>query len=276
MSGAKSPRRTRGFTLIELLVVIAIIGVLVALLLPAVQSAREAARRTRCQSRLRQLSISLHNYHEAHSTLPIGSMAVGPAFTPWSGWGWVAMSLPYFDQAPLYNKIDFSTSNAVGANRVLGEAVLAFLICPTDSAPEKIHVRNPGGGGVDIAAGNYLGVESMLREVDSIRFSQVTDGLSSTFFMGEHVHDYDELFDFHSTSSWIGKVTFATEWVSNSIPHQQATVVTTINRSAFSSHHAGGAYFALGDGHVRFFAENMDRGVYSDLGTENGGEPVSF
>lgn len=276
MSIQRILRRKRGFTLIELLVVIAVIGILVALLMPAVQSSREAARRTQCQSRLRQLALSLHNYHEAHSTLPIGSMRVGPAYTPFSGWGWVAMALPFFDQAPLYNNIDFSKNNAVGPNAVLGKTILPFLMCPSDPSPGKVYVRNPVGGGLDIATGNYLGVESMLRELESVRFAQVTDGLSSTFFLSEHTYEYQETFDYHVTSSWVGTVSFANEWVSNSVPHQAAVFVKPINQSVFSSRHFGGAYFALGDGHVRFFAENMDLGIYSALGTENGGEVVSF
>ncbi|WP_417849983.1 DUF1559 domain-containing protein [Thalassoglobus sp.] len=276
MSARYIVKRKHGFTLIELLVVMAVIGILVALLLPAVQSTREAARRTRCQSRLRQIALSLHNYHEAHSTLPIGSMTVGPSFIPFSGWGWAAMALPYFDQAPLYNKIDFSTNNAVGPNAPLGKTILPFLICPSDPSPSQVYVRNPLGGGIDIATGNYLGVESMLRELESVKFAQVTDGLSSTFFLSEHAYQYQEIFDFHVTSSWVGTVSFANEWVSNSVPHQEAVFVKPINDSVFSSHHFGGAYFALGDGHVRFFSENMDLGVYSALGTENGGEAVSF
>src|ERR1700738_3250325 len=94
-------RALRGFTLIELLVVIAIISVLVALLLPAVQQAREAARRTQCRSNLKQIGLALHNYHELHEALPSGY--VGYPFTSQgSCWGWGTMILPALDQSVLY------------------------------------------------------------------------------------------------------------------------------------------------------------------------------
>src|SRR5262245_24957560 len=105
-------RRRKGFTLIELLVVIAIISVLVALLLPAVQQAREAARRTQCKNNLHQIGIAIHNYHESYNVLPPARIAVG--FVGWGGppqggpplylnaTGWMSL-LPFMDQAPLYN-----------------------------------------------------------------------------------------------------------------------------------------------------------------------------
>ena len=94
-------KRHRGFTLIELLVVIAIIAVLIALLLPAVQQAREAARRTQCKNNLKQLGLALHNYHDTANTFPPGW--IGQSSGPYSGFGWNSMLLPYFDQGPLYN-----------------------------------------------------------------------------------------------------------------------------------------------------------------------------
>jgi len=93
-------RRKRGFTLIELLVVIAIIAVLIALLLPAVQQAREAARRTQCRNNLKQLGLACHNYENTYTMFPLG--------LGYSLWGWKAYTLPYYDQANAYNQIDFS------------------------------------------------------------------------------------------------------------------------------------------------------------------------
>src|ERR1700678_1532041 len=108
----KSSRRA-GFTLIELLVVIAIIAILIALLLPAVQQAREAARRTQCRNNLKQIGLALHNYHDKTSnTFPCGYMgqtqAVGPSqgvLANFAGWGWMAMMLPELDQSSLYNQL---------------------------------------------------------------------------------------------------------------------------------------------------------------------------
>src|SRR5262245_173041 len=106
--------RTRGFTLVELLVVIAIIGVLVALLLPAVQSAREAARRMSCSSNLRQLGLAMHSYHDTHKTLPYSTSAWGPDGRVNSdgnrGWSWSSFILPYIEQQATFSAIDFHDS----------------------------------------------------------------------------------------------------------------------------------------------------------------------
>jgi len=136
--------RNRGFTLIELLVVIAIIAVLIALLLPAVQQAREAARRTQCKNNVKQLGLAMHNYHDTHNRFPINSLQWGsPAQTP----EWTAtqhgteltMILPYIDQAPLYNQINFTIPNAetivVGGKPIYDIVIPAFL-CPTSTSPD--------------------------------------------------------------------------------------------------------------------------------------------
>src|SRR5512138_2911325 len=98
-------RNVRGFTLIELLVVIAIIGVLVSLLLPAVQQAREAARRSQCKNNLKQVGLALHNYHDSFNQFPPASIAPGHSANAW------VFILPYADQAPVYNKLVFTSSS---------------------------------------------------------------------------------------------------------------------------------------------------------------------
>src|SRR5689334_22501621 len=108
MAPSRSLHR-RGFTLIELLVVIAIIAVLIALLLPAVQQAREAARRTQCKNHLKQLGLSLHNYHDTVNTLPPGYIDVTQSGA-FCGWGWMTMMLPHNDQAALYNRFTNSAT----------------------------------------------------------------------------------------------------------------------------------------------------------------------
>src|SRR4029078_1421253 len=123
--------RSRGFTLIELLVVIAIIGVLVALLLPAVQQARESARRTQCENNLKQIGLALHNYHDTFRVLPFGKGASYPGAPVYARWWHEAMTLPYIDQANLYNSIDF---NYPPATPGMG-GVIAFM-------PQ---FSNPGG-----------------------------------------------------------------------------------------------------------------------------------
>ena len=264
--------RTTGFTLIELLVVIAVIGILIALLLPAVQSAREAARRVQCTSRLKQFTVALHNYHEAHSILPPGSINIGSAFRPFSGWGWGAMILPQVEQSPLHQRIDFSVNNAVGSNRNIINTPIPFWLCPSDPSPNETTAKSSTGDSVQIAAGSYLGVEPMLAELSTTTFSTITDGLSQTFLVGESVYDFDDTFGDERTSSWIGKVTFENEWVNDSIPHFPATSFSRINKSVFASRHPGGVFFSLADGHVEFFSENMDEDVYNAMGTPNGHE----
>ena len=139
--------RRRAFTLIELLVVIAIIAILIALLLPAVQQAREAARRTQCKNNLKQLGLALHNYHDVYNTLPIGG--VGSSVWGW-GMSWYMRILPYMEQAPLYNQLNFSGTHHGwaysgvdgGANGLLLQrASLPMTVCPSSPMAAK---RNAG------------------------------------------------------------------------------------------------------------------------------------
>ena len=129
-----------GFSLIELLVVIMIIGTLVALLLPAVQAAREAARRIQCGSHLRQVGLSLQNYHDVHHTLPAGSIVAAdfPRFT--TGWGWGAKILPYLEQAPLFDVLNLTVPVAEGENHTALRQSLTVFSCPSDPVPAAIQV----------------------------------------------------------------------------------------------------------------------------------------
>ncbi len=178
------PRQRAAFTLIELLVVIAIIAILIALLLPAVQQAREAARRTQCRNNLKQLGLALHNYHDNFNAFPPGWIGHtnGNTALPFSGWGWTTMLLPGIDQAPLYNNLStrFSSTFSYGATN--GNTVIATPVpnaleisglntqipafrCPSDTGQERITNTNAlttSGATVaptnQFARTNYVGV----------------------------------------------------------------------------------------------------------------------
>ncbi len=135
--------RNRGFTLVELLVVIAIIGILVALLLPAVQAAREAARRMSCSNNVKQLALALHNYHDVHKAMPFGHLYSGihdgnPNNAPGgSGFGWGYSILSFMEQDPLFERFDPSVAIGVGTNLALMQSVVPNYSCPSDKKPDN-------------------------------------------------------------------------------------------------------------------------------------------
>jgi prepilin-type N-terminal cleavage/methylation domain-containing protein/prepilin-type processing-associated H-X9-DG protein len=154
-------RRPRGFTLIELLVVIAIIGVLIALLLPAVQAAREAARRAQCTNNLKQIGLGLHNYHSTHGSFPPGGCAVTPIgggvrTSGWGAWSAQSMLLPYMEQQAVYYTCNFNVPNmsnqneGQGANSTGTTTVLNTFLCPSATA-------FPGNMGGNFGNRNYPG-----------------------------------------------------------------------------------------------------------------------
>lgn len=164
---ARAVRISRGFTLVELLVVIAIIGVLVALLLPAVQAAREAARRAQCTNNIKQLALACISHHDVHKAFP-------PAFTysekaltsrgglanvhsnPWHGPNWVIMILPYIEQQVLYDQFDLTEYISADVNQLPRSQTIETLLCPTDGAFNAQPFSVPAGlGGANWARGNY-------------------------------------------------------------------------------------------------------------------------
>lgn len=198
-------RRTGGFTLVELLVVIAIIGILVALLLPAVQSAREAARRAQCSNHLKQWGLALHNYHDVFGAFP---MANAQNYLPnVQGFSPQARLLPFVEQLNLQNTLDFSQPaftgpfNALVPNPLFAATFasrIPITICPSDPAP----IINVGAGGSQYSGINYMvsfgsgtganydlrwRTDGLVHENSGVRFADVLDGTSNTVFMSESV-----------------------------------------------------------------------------------------
>lgn len=208
----------RGFTLIELLVVIAIIAILIALLLPAVQQAREAARRTQCRNNLKQIGLALHNYLSSHSVFPFGKGPSYPGVPVYARWSQHAMILPYLDQSPLYNQLNFSFppdtpgmggviafmpayTNPTGTNSAASRTVVPGFMCPSDRSPSDIwqgqnnYAGNQGGWLCDRSDQPGIATDVSPSEIQTgvfyflshIRPADVTDGMSQTAFFSEKI-----------------------------------------------------------------------------------------
>src|SRR5690349_22273163 len=151
--GSRSPRR--GFTLIELLVAIAIIAVLIALLLPAVQATREAARRLQCTNNLKQLGLRVHNYESAHAVLPPQQVLTfaGTSVTWKSSWGVSSRIAPFLEMGPLYNAINYANKTTHPSNVTAISATLEVLICPSEPNPQPS--TGTAGGTTAYGVSNY-------------------------------------------------------------------------------------------------------------------------
>jgi len=189
--------RKRGFTLIELLVVIAIIAILVALLLPAVQQAREAARRTQCKNNLKQLGIALHNYHDTFNCFPpahIRTQSAIPAnntLTGWRGFSAHSMLLPYIEQTNLYNSIDFNTYFDAPQNTAPRRTRIQAFLCPSDAPFTTAETGNnsyPGSMGTNLGQYVTQAFRNGVFNFDvTIRMRDIYDGTSNTVAFGEQL-----------------------------------------------------------------------------------------
>ena len=181
-----------GFTLIELLVVIAIIAVLIALLLPAVQQAREAARRTQCKNNLMQIGLALQNYMLGHEVLPPGTQnATGPIASKEDAtqyhMNWIVQILPYLEQQNVYNHIDFTQSVYSPANSPVRVRQMHTLICPSDphTYGKPVGLTNYCGVHNDYEAPIDVNQNGVLFLNSAIHYEQVTDGSSNTIYVTE-------------------------------------------------------------------------------------------
>jgi len=281
--------RRRGFTLIELLVVISIIGVLIALLLPAVQAAREAARRAQCTNNLKQMGLALQNYHDAIGTFPM-SYAARSRFTDGAGdtatgWGWGAMILPQLEQGPLFNAVNFSLPVEGPQNSTVVRSILTAYLCPSDPMPGgPFAVSNALGnvlatmGPASYAAcvGNDLADSTtglnndglgngVLFRNSGIRMADIPDGTSQTITVGERAWSI-------TSGPWAGVVTNgvirrgpanpcpttgALFYPAASLVQAHCNVLNTDTDpdggiDDYSSRHPGGANVVFADGSVHF------------------------
>ncbi len=267
-------RSARAFTLIELLVVIAIIGILVAMLLPAVQAAREAGRRMRCSNNLKQLGLAMHLYHDSNKSFPPGFMAVNHMGEISGGWAWGVFLMPFIEQCPLQDRLSpsyYTLSQVITDPALLPmlQMDLSIFHCPS-SPMEKL--REFKGGGQLVATANYTccrgyfnysggahltkANDGVLYACSGTRMTDILDGTSNTICLGERTVFPANAGTPDKWPSWCGPGGLGIgSTVSScvSVPINHPT-----NIHAFSSHHPGGSMFVFGDGAVHFLAESID------------------
>lgn len=303
----------RGITIVEILVTITIIGLLVALLLPAIASSRESARRIACQNNLKQLALAVHNYHDVHRTFPLGAITA-PLRTDLyaeEGYGWGTAILPYLDQSTLYLQLRepfltggsgpqgtpgvfIITYDTTGRILTGGDTHLTVFRCPTSLLDPNVSnsglryfdgyatsdykgSRGPHNNGIFLKVSNAL-----VMGTPSIEMRDVNDGSSNTISIGESAYFNKPI----NQPVWIGAggqdetclfKTIRTEPINCFLTQQsiQGMLTTSQDDCAFSWH-SGGAYFAFVDGSVHFLADDIDGTLYERLGSRNDGNPVSL
>jgi prepilin-type N-terminal cleavage/methylation domain-containing protein/prepilin-type processing-associated H-X9-DG protein len=290
----------RAFTLVELLVVIAIIGVLVALLLPAVQAAREASRRTKCQNNIRQLGLGVHNFSDVNNVLI-------PARINYQYLGWTVMLLPYIEQNNLYTQFDLTKTVLVQSQQAM-KTTVPIYVCPSrHQLGQQSKTYNDAGTGMNGALGDYATVDGTsgddppYRRVSAVgmlvnaigtisnwksqtRYATITDGLSNTIMMGEkHVRLADlATEDPGGDGAQLGSYAYTNMRVAGgrnfgSTPNwplakSAQDTVGGQSQVVFGSWHTGGSVnFVWGDGSVRPLSPNVDTVTLAQLATRDDG-----
>lgn len=277
-----------GFTLVELLVVIAIIGVLVALLLPAVQAAREAARRMSCSNNLSQLVFALQNYNSTYDSYPSGTQEPkGPIVNAPQGFhhNWLTQLLPYMEEQNTYNHVDFSVGVYDPKNDPVRALRIRTFICPSEGRQNELAVSNYAGLHHDLDQPIDANNNGVLFLNSSVRYEDIKDGSSQTIVLGERLSDLQQDLGWMSgtrstlrnTGSPINSTLQTLRrqgrggFVSLDEPGTEVASVV----GGFGSHHPGGAQFAMGDGHVEFLSQTISIEVYQQLGHRADGKLLS-
>lgn len=279
-----------GLTMVELLVVVAVIGMLVALLLPAVQAARESARRGQCQNNLRQLTVAFEHHAERDRAYPVGCIGCkftppspGNPFVPQRFISWNVQLLPLLEQSELWKGFDFLAPSYQTVNKAVGAHQIELFLCP--STVEET-LLSPSGLWRDTAFTDYAGIFGIegpghnsdpadpsetqpIRRIslgvmiydEVVQPRQVTDGLSHTAWLAE------TLFRRQLECEWVnGNNLFAQE---SSTPLNSDS---GLNNNEIGSPHPSGASLAFCDGHVQFVPESTDQSVLNAMLTKAGGE----
>ncbi|WP_425395377.1 DUF1559 domain-containing protein [Aeoliella sp.] len=294
-----------GFTLVELLVVIAIIGILVALLLPAVQAARESARRMSCQNNLKNLILACHNYETAKGYLPRSG-----DFDDWSpsdgseSLSWHAFVFPYMEQSSLYEAMEVELGARDVPNIQLGQTRIPVFECPSDEVETD---QITSSLAEYWATSNYSGVigawgrnrdyrvsssgcgvfytDGVLVPEDPVEFRKITDGTSNTIAIGERTYNLRGWIkgSYRQTgsnrlcniSSKMVQVEINADEEKYCYFPCEGSRGINFNSLQFGSDHPGGAQFAYADGSVHMLQENISLDLFYDLATRNGNEPLS-
>lgn len=291
-----------GFTLVELLVVIAIIGVLIALLLPAVQAAREAARRMQCSNHLKQFGVAIHNYHGATGAFPPAAF-LGPSNTDRRA-GMHAILLQYFEQGAVEVMHEDNMHDVGGMNEIIGTTHIGVFECPSDdeatddwsdtnskgqhwAATSYNGVMGPGFFGHYVKranhGGNYNTDGVFCADGHVMTVTDVTDGTSSTLAIGERTYQLRGWIKGGYDNGTIACIFNAKniKYPINSDPGlicyadcPSGSTYCPFNDLFFGSRHPGGAQFCFADGSVHFLSETIGFRVYQSLGSIDGGEVI--